>query len=206
MASNTVNHYDENASRYAQQYDSLDAETVHESWASILHQLKVGNALDVGAGSGRDARWLAHKGWSVDAVEPAAKLRDLAATKQKGDIAWHDDNLPQLESFFHKEHCYGLILLSAVWMHLPPIDRYPAMQTLSSKLEQGGVLVISLRFGPQEDEREMFPVSGDEVNELALEVGLKSLSCHQAGRQLDQLQRSSVYWETVAFMKTKGSV
>ncbi|WP_167470079.1 hypothetical protein [Vreelandella andesensis] len=55
-----------------EQCQSLDFERVHGEW---LHHLpeQPGLALDVGAGSGRDAMALAERGWQVMAIEHAGK-------------------------------------------------------------------------------------------------------------------------------------
>ena len=57
---------------------------VAESWRAVLdgpHALAPGRALDVGCGSGRDAVYLASRGWRVTAVEFVDKA--LASAKQR---------------------------------------------------------------------------------------------------------------------------
>ena len=72
----SFNYYDEHAQQLFRQYHSVKFERVHSDW---LHHLpeQTGLALDVGAGSGRDAKALADRGWQVMAVEPAERLRKL---------------------------------------------------------------------------------------------------------------------------------
>ncbi|MGQ3357308.1 MAG: class I SAM-dependent methyltransferase, partial [Phreatobacter sp.] len=65
--------YAEEAENLARQYESVTFEEVH---APLLHLLPLsGRALDIGAGSGRDAAALAARGFAVTAVEPTAELR-----------------------------------------------------------------------------------------------------------------------------------
>ena len=80
----TNSSYNQHAERYFNQYQSLTFDQVHGDWLPQLDS-KTGLALDVGAGSGRDAAALAERGWDVVAVEPAAGLRELGqnATKKK---------------------------------------------------------------------------------------------------------------------------
>ena len=73
----TVNYYSANAQTLASRYNSLDPEALHASWSHFIPD-DPGIALDVGAGSGRDANWLAEKGWDVVAVEPCMKFQELA--------------------------------------------------------------------------------------------------------------------------------
>jgi hypothetical protein len=70
----TNSSYNQHAQRYFNQYQSLTFDQVH---GDGLFQLdgKTGLALDVGAGSGRDAAALADRGWGLVAVEPAAGWR-----------------------------------------------------------------------------------------------------------------------------------
>ena len=60
----------------ADQYNSVPFESVHKDWLDDIPS--EGMALDVGAGSGRDARFLAARGLSVVAVEPADGIREVA--------------------------------------------------------------------------------------------------------------------------------
>lgn len=64
------------------------SEDVHASWQSHLPE-RARFALDLGAGSGRDAMALAGRGWHVLAVEPAAELRRFgeAATRDR-EVQW----------------------------------------------------------------------------------------------------------------------
>ncbi len=76
----TINHYNQKASDFFNQYESQSAEEIHSSWSSHINTSE-GLAFDIGAGSGRDALWLAKCGYTVYAVEPSEKLRTLAKAK-----------------------------------------------------------------------------------------------------------------------------
>lgn len=123
MPKHTIAHYHRNAARFQAQYDSVAAEDVHAEWASLLQGRTPGPALDIGAGSGRDALWLTQKGWQVTAVEPAQGLRERGQQTTGDQVQWHDSQLPHLSDLDTPDRGYDLILLSAVWMHLPPSDR-----------------------------------------------------------------------------------
>lgn len=190
----TIEFYSKSAEQFASQYDSLSFEAVHNEWLEYLP--KEGMILDVGAGSGRDARYLAQRGYSVVAVEPAKALLEIAKQRSMDlDVYWLNDSLPELSSVFALQTKFDLILLSAVWMHIPPSHRQRAFRKLSSLLKPNGKMVISLRHGASPDDRLMFDVSSSEVAELASQFGLQ----FEIGRasQADQLGRSEVVWETV---------
>ena len=190
-----IEYYSTNAKELAEQYNSISFESVHKDWLDEIP--KEGMVLDVGAGSGRDARYLAAKGLSVVAVEPALNIRELAQTYQVNTpIHWLSDTLPELSEVYKLQTKFDLILLSAVWMHIAPSLRERAFRKLSSLLKPNGKLVISLRHGQCQDERTMYAVSADELAQYASQFGLiyKLLTPDQAP---DKLGRSDVSWQTV---------
>ena len=108
-----MNYYSENAPTLASKYNSLNPESLHASWSHFIPD-DPGMALDIGAGSGRDANWLASKGWDVVAVEPCSEFRQLAEQESHGNVIWLDDELPDLKTLRTAGHRFNLILLSAV--------------------------------------------------------------------------------------------
>ena len=195
----TVVTYNNNAQKFFTQYQSLTFEQVHSDWLSQLNK-KTGLALDVGAGSGRDALALAERGWDVVAVEPAAELRRLgeAATAHRS-IQWVDDALPDLSEIRTLSYRFDLVLVSAVWMHLPPTSRERAFLTLTELLAPSGMLVITLRHGPGDGERQFYKVSKAELDRFAHQYVVMSVPLPGSLRA-DQLNRPDVWWETVVYL------
>ncbi|TCK07270.1 class I SAM-dependent methyltransferase [Marinobacterium mangrovicola] len=196
MPGQTIKHYHQHAERYQKQYDSVAAHNVHADWISLLAHRTPANALDVGAGSGRDALWLTTLGCQVTAVEPARALRELGLSTTGDCVRWVDASLPHLTDVEPPASGYDLILLSAVWMHLPSSERPLAFHRLSQLLGKTGLLVITLRFGPSDPARPMFPVSTDELKDLANREGLQMQTIRD-NKSADLLQRSDVSWQTV---------
>jgi SAM-dependent methyltransferase len=173
---------------------------VHTDWKASLQQAEAGFALDVGAGSGRDANWLAEKGWKVIAVEPANELRKLAQANSHNSVTWCSASLPALTALPQAPKTYDLILLSAVWMHLPESERPLALNRLADLLSENGIMYISLRFGPNDDARPMHPVSYEELATLAQSNGLTARNLNPVPSQ-DGLQRDDVKWVTVEVVR-----
>lgn len=193
--SENITYYSLQAEQLTTQYDSLCFTDVHSDW--IAHLPTSGWALDVGAGSGRDSVYLANKGLHVVAVEPADGMRTRAQEKHKSaSIHWINDTLPELQKVFALQIKFDLILLSAVWMHIPPSSRERAFRKLSALLKPNGKLVISLRHGECHDERVMYEVSTSEHAQLANKFGL-SFQEVTSQMQVDKLGRHDVYWQTV---------
>ncbi|WP_394172902.1 methyltransferase domain-containing protein [Thalassotalea litorea] len=195
-------YYSNNAEALAAQYDNVPFESVHKDWINEIPQQ--GMVLDVGAGSGRDARYLAAKGLDVVAVEPSDGIREMAqqyhqyktTNKKASAIHWLSDSLPELKQVFALQTKFDLILLSAVWMHIAPSQRNRCLRKLSSLLKPNGKIVISLRHGPCHDERVMHTVSASEVANLASKFGL-SYKLLTPESQSDELGREDVFWQTV---------
>jgi len=194
----SISTYDRKALSFFKQYQSLTFEQVHREWLPFLGD-KPGLALDVGAGSGRDAGALADVGWDVLAVEPAAGLRKLGqgATADKS-VQWIADQLPDLGEVRKLSYRFDLILVSAVWMHLPPSVRERCFRILAELLAPAGVLVITLRHGPGDSEREFFEVSREELESYAKRRALIPLQVPTKHAE-DQLKRPEVSWETLVY-------
>ena len=187
--------YDANADVAAARYERIAPERLH-AWLTDLLPAAPAAALDVGAGSGRDAAWLVSRGYDVVAVEPSQRMRVLARERHAAPpIRWLADALPALPHTFKTGLSFDLILLSAVWMHVPPSDRPRAFRKLINLLKPGGLLAITLRHGPSEPGRAMHPVSEDEIRTLARNHGALVERCVTAG---DQQGREDVRWTQMA--------
>lgn len=193
------NYYSKNAQALTDQYNSLPFDQVHSGWLAHLQE-KPGLALDVGAGSGRDARALAGHDWTVYAVEPNTELRSLAQAESQlesgGCIHWLDDALPSLKQVRSLGLKFDLILVSAVWMHIAESDRERAVRVLSELLAPQGRLVVTLRSGPADSERDIHPVSLEQLQGLAANRALVNLATSQS---TDKLGRDKVSWQTAVF-------
>ncbi|MFS2213460.1 methyltransferase domain-containing protein [Telluria sp. Tellsp104] len=189
-----IPYYELHATRLVTQYESLSFEDVHADLIAIL-PAPGSTVLDIGAGSGRDAAWLAAKGYDVVAVEPSeAMLAHAWAKHTSSRIQWLSDSLPDLAKVRRLGLSFDLILLSAVWMHIPPSDRQRALRKLATLLAPKGRIAISLRLGAPDTERAMHGVSLPELAGLAQQFGLRIV--HTSDSQ-DKLGRSEVSWTNV---------
>jgi SAM-dependent methyltransferase len=207
--------YNKNAAELAKQYLSKSFDEVHQSWHQLLPAIiKNPNAriLDIGAGSGRDAQYIAQSaankhgdknGTQVIAVEPANLLAELGARQTAGlNVKWLTDSLPALSTITKQEVSFDLILLSAVWMHIPVSDRPRSMRKLANLLKPGGKLVISLRHSAstaqveqERKDRKMHIVCADELKRLATDVGL--FTKLETQKEDDKLGRGHISWQTL---------
>ncbi|PKG38927.1 class I SAM-dependent methyltransferase, partial [Psychromonas sp. Urea-02u-13] len=184
-------------------YLSKTFEQVHETWLTyltpVLNKPDV-RILDLGAGAGRDSKYMAQQGAtnnvSVTAIEPALMLAELGKQHTQGlNVNWLQDSLPDLQHVTQQEISFDLILLSAVWMHIPDSQRERSLRKLANLLKPGGKLVISLRHGPSGDERKMFDVCSDQLSRLGKKFGLSTVLVTEQNK--DVIGRDEVTWQTV---------
>ncbi|SFP79975.1 class I SAM-dependent methyltransferase [Sphingomonas rubra] len=190
----SVSVYDGSAERMADLYELTSFDQVHVDILDLLPE--PGTAvLDIGAGSGRDAAALADRGYLVTAVEPSAGLRREAAVRHPtASVQWIDDALPKLSRL--PGRAFAFILVSAVWMHLAPRDRTPAIRRLTQLLDPGRHLAISIRIGPADPARSIRQVDIQALEADARAAGLKPVRSLESG---DALGRATVRWRTLVF-------
>ncbi|MEP5764954.1 MAG: methyltransferase domain-containing protein [Halieaceae bacterium] len=193
-----MNYYKQHAERLMGDYNNVDPEHVHALWRDFLPE-QLGLACDIGAGSGRDANWLAGMGWDVVAVEPCQELRELAQEQSRPEVSWIDDTLPALSRLRELDQRFNLILINAVWMHLPEKQRQRAMRIVSELLAPNGLLVITIKQDADQAElarREQYLVPPEELLQQAKQ---RALSFVKRGNRKDELGRDQVSWETLCF-------
>ncbi|MDW7773157.1 MAG: class I SAM-dependent methyltransferase [Desulfobulbaceae bacterium] len=193
-----ANYYNDNAQKLFDKYQGVNPDIIHASWLKWLPS-KPALALDVGGGSGRDAKWLAQKGWEVVVVEPASEFAKLGRNQTDGfSVTWVDDSLPALVKLKEYRTRFSLILISGVLMHLSQDERIDSLQTLENLMAEKSLLVITLRHGPDSEERGFYHVEPDEIVEFA---GRHGLQTEIISRVTDKLGRKEVTWQTVIVTK-----
>lgn len=193
--------YNQHADQLAKRYLAKNFVQVHGSWMHILDtvlnkpQLLI---LDVGAGAGRDSKYLAQQGARVVAVEPASELARIGMEQTKWlNVDWVNDSLPHLPICVDKHRLFDLVLLSDVWVYLPDEERANSLNTLVSLLKPQGKIVITLRQSGASDEQIIHTASVNELVGLAHIEGLiPSLITHYD----DTSGVDSTRWQTVVLI------
>ena len=198
--------YDNHVSELNAQYLSVKAEDVHEAWLPSLNSNGSArtnlHALDVGTGVGRDAAHLSSLGYEVVAVDKSLPMLEQAKQNfPNQSITWLQDALPALSEVRKLDIKFDVILLSAVWMHIPATERRKCVRILSELLAPNGKIVVTLRHGSFSDGRTAHAVSLDELRMLSQAYGLIFHSPSRAFTQTqkwqsDKLNRQNVTWET----------
>jgi SAM-dependent methyltransferase len=193
--------YAEQAERLIAPYESLAFADVH---APVLHLMPrtAAHILDIGAGTGRDAATLAEMGHSVVAVEPTDELRSFAmALHRSPRIEWLNDSLPELRRLRARSETFDLVMMTAVWMHLDASQRRHGMPIVASLVQEGGLVILSLRHGPVPLGRRMFEVTAEETIELGRAGGLYPELSQRRQSIQPQNRLAGVTWTNLVLRK-----
>jgi SAM-dependent methyltransferase len=171
LAVDSIEWYNLHAESVVERHESIRA-TDANAWLRKDLPRWPARVLDVGAGSGRDAAWLRSLGHTVVAVEPSTRM--AAYARQLGrcrDIEWIDDRLPELTKVSARKSQFDFILANAMWMHLAPSERAPAIACLLGLLASGGRLAIAFSQGTPQASWPFFECRGEEILDIALNQG-----------------------------------
>jgi thioredoxin reductase/SAM-dependent methyltransferase len=145
--------------------------------AASVEGLDPGTALDLGAGEGGDALWLAARGWKVTAVDVAQTACDRIAARA-GDLPVRTERHDLTETF--PEGTYDLV--SAQYLHSPSPDfpRSAILRRAAEAVAPGGTLLVvgHGRLAPWSWDPALRMATADEVlASLALDDSWEVVRC-----------------------------
>ena len=121
-------------------HDPIESADADPTLVEVAATMTPGAALDLGAGDGRNAVWLAAHGWRVIAVDFSAVALDrgraLAATTGV-DIDWR---LEDLLAWTPPAASFDLVALA--FIHLPAEERRRVYATAADAVAPGGSLLV----------------------------------------------------------------
>jgi len=110
--------------------------------AAEVADLAPGRALDLAAGEGRNAVWLAEQGWAVRAVDfsdvAIEKGKQLAAARDVADRV--DFEVADLRAHEPEAHRYDLVVL--LYLQLPQAQLVPIVQRAARAVAPGGTFLV----------------------------------------------------------------
>lgn len=107
-----------------------------------IDEIPSGRALDVGAGEGELTRWLEHRGYRVDALEPRAGVADrLRRLTSEEKITVVES---EIQSWEAPQAAYALVIAAAVLHFVPPDELDAVSDRLISTLQPGGYLIAEV--------------------------------------------------------------
>ncbi|WP_425083304.1 class I SAM-dependent methyltransferase [Ruegeria profundi] len=190
--------YEHAAQQLIPAYDSLSPTDVLRPVLDHLPDTGA-SVLDVGAGTGRVARWLAKRSCDVTAIEPVDAFRNYAMRGNGAQsIKWLDACLPRL-SALPDGVAFDTILVMGVLHHLPPRDQHMAIRVLAKRLRPQGRMILSLRHGPCPPDRPGHVISDNAIIDQAVSSGLQVHHRSRTDSIQPANQRAGVIWTWLVF-------
>ncbi len=114
-------------------------------WVETLTaDLPAGRALDLAAGEGRNALWLASRGWAVTAVDFSGVALDRANRLAAERLRHGPGSLTTIRAdvltWRPQPHAFDLVLV--VYLHLPPEQRSAVLEGAAEGVAPGGRLLV----------------------------------------------------------------
>ncbi len=105
-----------------------------------IESLRPGRALDLACGEGRNAVWLAERGWAVTGVDFSAvgldKARRLADARHVS-AQWERADVTE-----YQPPAEGFDLVIVMYLHLPEASRRTAFRRAAGAVAPGGTLLV----------------------------------------------------------------
>lgn len=125
--------------RYAEQ-DLIWSAEANRFLVEEVQNLQPGRALDAGCGEGRNAVWLAERGWTVTGVDfsdVAIGKAEAMAARRGVDVEWVVDDLSEYVPA--KAH-FDLVV--QMYLHVPSPNRERIWTRLAEAVAPGGTLLV----------------------------------------------------------------
>ena len=145
MKNSTLEYYDHNAEQFFKTTADVDFTDTQDRF---LRYLAPGSRiLDLGCGSGRDARYFLEKGYQVDATDGSAEICRLASEYT---------GIPVKQMLFSELDAteeYDGIWACASILHLPEEELRDVMHRIGTALKEDGIFYTSFKYGDFAGER-----------------------------------------------------
>lgn len=112
----------------------------NRTFATEVGDLSPGTALDLGAGEGRNAIWLAQQGWTTTAVDFSDVALRKARQLAEASGVQVETIVADVTDFTPAPQAYDLVAL--IFLHLPGDERTEVHRRAAAAVAAGGTLVI----------------------------------------------------------------
>ena len=120
--------------------DPIESPDPDPTLVDEIASLPPGRALDLGAGDGRNATWLAGRGWKVTAVDFSGVAIARGKTRAEASGVSVDWQLADLLEWSPEARAYDLVTL--FFIHLPGAERRAVYARAAAAVAPGGTLLI----------------------------------------------------------------
>jgi SAM-dependent methyltransferase len=120
--------------------DPIEAHDPDPTLVAVVSGLAPGRALDLGTGDGRNALWLARRGWRVTAADFSAVALARASERAVAAGLEVDWRLEDLLAWHPEPAAYDLVTL--MFIHLPRAERTRVYEAACRAVAPGGTLLV----------------------------------------------------------------
>lgn len=142
--------YDVHCEEYFKETVGLNMEKFLEVWAKNIPE--GGRVLDLGTGSGRDAKWMVERGFETIAIDKSLNMCEKASN-YAGIGVRQLDILSEGFTSLYKDFFDGVWACASL-LHLSPVELPEALLNVYNSLKEGGVLFLSFKKGAEFKEEE----------------------------------------------------
>ncbi len=167
--------------------EPIESVEADPSLVGLATPMAPGRALDLAAGDGRNAVWLAARGWDVTAVDFSGVALERAAAAADGAgvrVTWVQADLLEW-----RPEPRSADLVALMFLHLPPAERRQVLAAAAEAVTPGGRLLVvghdrsnlgrgvpgpqdpALLYAMDEVVADLAPLVVDEVRQLDHDLG-----------------------------------
>ncbi len=121
-------------------HEPIESPQPDASLVAVAERLTPGRALDLAAGDGRNAIWLATRGWHATAVDFSSVALDRA--RQAAAAAGVEVGLVQADLLTWQPEPRSFDLVAIVYLHLPADERRTVYAGAAAAVAPGGRLIV----------------------------------------------------------------
>lgn len=166
----------------------------------LVLSLEPGRALDLGAGEGRHAIWLAEQGWQVTAVDFSRVALDRGRRRARELGVALEFALAGAGDFLPGAGCFDLVLIA--YMHPEPEERDAVFAAVAGAVAPGGhLLVVGLDLTDPNASREPGESDWRFTPSTLLEAfpGIELARCERVFREVEQADGRERAVDTMAW-------
>ena len=192
----TLSYYETNASNLSKRYESADVVTLHQTLLKTFTPNS--KLLEIGCGSGRDARFMFEKGYDITAIDGSQKMINEAKTIHPS-LEPHLFTMQLPHSLEFEPNSFDGIYSIATLMHLTQEEIRVTIQKIYILLKTKGKFLFSISIerddtdknDKDQHQRLFTSLSKEEWLEICSEYGFTILDT-KVNR--DGLGRSRIIW------------
>lgn len=192
----TINYYNQNAQEYALKVSGANMSADLNTLIEGLPKSSEIKLLEIGAGGGRDLKYMRDRGFNVLPLEPSTELANLIEKEQGVKVVRQ-----KVQEMSYENEFDGVYAIASL-LHIPKNEILDVLKKINTSLKENGVFLLTLKEGVGEslDNQNRFfsYYAVDEIKEILEEAGFNNISFNKNN---DMLNRADTQWITTMCSK-----